>query len=198
MSLLLCNAVHQNKTCSSWAEFFFSSSKRLEVAQLPGWFCGGLKYPAFPFPFPRPFRLKRSVCQGRASDENVVERSLDWLEWFSFSVGTFEPPKSGARRPDNPPRVGQGGNIGKSRHSSRQVSGMSWDSRLYRLLRLNSMNVQFKSSGLAVIYLCSRKNSFRAFIVRCTCWYIHRYSIYFLVFDISHISQPPKVLWKEK
>ena len=112
-------------SCSSRGEICFSSSKRLKVAQLPGWFCGGLKYPAFPFPFPRPFRLKRSVCQGRANIENVVERSLDWLEWFSFSVGTLEPPKSGARRPDNPPRVGQGGNIGKSRHSSRQVSGMS-------------------------------------------------------------------------
>ena len=141
MSLLLCNcnAVHQNKTCSSRGEICFSSPKRLKVAQLPGWFCGGLKYPAFPFPFPRPFRLKRSVCQGRANIENVVERSLDWLEWFSFSVGTLEPPKSGARRPDNPPRVGQGGNIGKSRHSSRQVSALSWDSRLYRVLRLDSI-----------------------------------------------------------
>ena len=94
-------------------KFVLAVQKRLKVVQLPGWFCGGLKYPAFPFPFPRPFRLKRSVCQGRANIENVVERSLDWLEWFSFSVGTLEPPKSGARRPDNPPRVGRGGNIGK-------------------------------------------------------------------------------------
>ena len=36
-------------------------------------------------------------------------------------------------------------------------SALSLDSRLYRLLRLNSMNVQSKSSGLAVIYLCSKK-----------------------------------------
>ena len=194
MSLLLCNSVHQNKTCSSRGEICFSSSKRLKLAQLPGWFCGGLKYPAFPFPFPRPFRLKRSVCQGGANIENVVERSLDWLEWFSFSVGTLEPPKSDARRPDNPPRVGQGGNIGKSRHSSRQVSGMSWDSRLYRLLRLDSMNVQFKSSGLAVIYLCSRKFSFRAFIVRCTCWYIHIYSILFSIWHITYFTAAKSTL----
>ena len=74
-------------------------------------------------------------------------------------------------------------------------SALSLDSRLYRLLRLNSMNVQFKSSGLAVIYLCSKKNSFRAFIVRCTCWYIiHRYRILFSIWHFTYFTAAKSTL----